>query len=181
MSALLDEPCRHRDTPTRSHPASSSPAALRMSKRSGATRNPRAQLRALSDPRRSQSISTPRHVKRSQPQARRPRPINTRRVRNLTRRASVSRPRHRARSTTRVEALGSEQAVNTCTRVKVAGYARDTPPRRGGSQAHHHRRYGVASAIVERRRHAANLITPSVSFSRSTQNFYFENEEVACR
>ena len=39
-------------------------------------------------------------------------------------------------------------ASNTCTRVEVAGFARDTPPRRGGSQAHHRRRYGVASANV---------------------------------
>ena len=146
MSALFDEPCRRRDTPTCSHPASSLPAALRMSKRSSATR----QLRAPSDPRRSQSISTPLHVR-----GRSPKPVDLDQsthaaFANLTQSASVFRPGHRARSTTRVEALESEQAVNTCTRVRVAGYARDTPPRarvRSSPIA----LSGVASAIVERR------------------------------
>jgi hypothetical protein len=47
-----------------------------------------------------------------------------------------------------LEGSECEQPVNTCTRVRVAGYARDTPPRarvRSSPIA----LYGVASAIVD--------------------------------
>ena len=157
---MVESPSRHELHPQRTAASSrghidlvttpSDEAAKRMTRESAADKRARphqgrdisrraaASFRCSSTSSRIQALSNPSAWRASQPPTGERAPFKTS---SESRGGSV------------LEGSECEQPVNTCTRVRVAGYARDTPPRarvRSSPIA----LYGVASAIVRTRRRA---------------------------